>query len=388
MTLAGDIVHHTPHKFGVRVLGAGVKKTPVSHSRCRSKPIADATGRIESTHLHMIIKRETAMTRRPLSHLFGTLLAAGSLLAAAPIHAADAWPNKPLKLIVAFPPGGASDAVGRIYAEKLSEALKQPVIVENKPGAGTAIAAEAAAKAAPDGYTLSLAPTGQLTVLPHLNKNIPYDPFRDFAPVSIVASVPYVIAASATTPVSNVKELIALAKKEPGKLSYSSCGNGTLCHLSGELFQHLTSTELLHVPYKGSAPAITALLSGEVNLASDTLTILSPQIKSGKAKGLVISGKERSPLIPNVPSATEVGLPQFDVTSWFGIVVPAATPKNIVTRLNQELTRIAKLPEVKERLAGQGLDAAYSTPEAFAKSIQEDSVRWGKIVQISGAKLD
>lgn len=309
-------------------------------------------------------------------------------LALTPLAHADAWPSKPLKLIVAFPPGGASDAVGRIYAEKLSEALKQPVIVDNKPGAGTAIAAEAAAKAAPDGYTLSLAPTGQLTVLPHLNKKIPYDPFRDFAPVSIVASVPYVLAASVATPANSVKDLVAIAKKEPGKLSYSSCGNGTLCHLSGELFKSLTHTDLLHVPYKGSAPAVTALLGGEVNLAFDTLTVLAPQIKAGKVKGLAITGKARSSLIPNVPSAAEAGLAQFDVTSWFGVVVPAATPKDIVARLNQELVRIAKLPEVKERLANQGMEPAHTTPEAFAKAIRDDSARWGKVVQSSGAQLD
>lgn len=327
------------------------------------------------------------MLRTATSRLLAGLLTTLGL-ALSPLVHADAWPSKPIKLIVAFPPGGASDAVGRIYAEKLSEAFKQPVIVENKPGAGTAIAAEAAAKAAPDGYTLSLAPTGQLTVLPHLNKKIPYDPFRDFAPVSIVASVPYVLAASAATPANSVKELVAAAKKEPGKLSYSSCGNGTLCHLSGELFKSLTHTDLLHVPYKGSAPAVTALLGGEVNLAFDTLTVLAPQIKAGKVKGLAITGKARSSLIPNVPSASEAGLAQFDVTSWFGVVVPAATPKDIITRLNQELVRIAKLPEVKERLANQGMEPAYTTPEAFAKAIRDDSARWGKVVQSSGAQLD
>jgi tripartite-type tricarboxylate transporter receptor subunit TctC len=315
------------------------------------------------------------------------LLTTVALLSAAPVRA-EPWPSKPIRLIVAFPPGGAADAVGRIYAEKLSEVLKQPVLIDNKPGAGTAIAAEAAARAAPDGYTLSLAPTGQLTVLPHLTKNLPYDPFRDFAPVSIIASVPYVLAASAKTPAGTVKELVAAAKKEPGKLTYSSCGNGTLCHLSGELFKSLTGIDLLHIPYKGSAPAVVALLGNEVDLAFDTLTILAPQIKAGKVQGLVVTSKERSLLIPNVPSAAEVGLPQFEVSSWFGIVVPAATPKEIINRLNQELTRIAKLPEVKEKLLAQGVDPIYTTPDAFAKSIRDDSARWGKIVLSSGAKLD
>lgn len=314
---------------------------------------------------------------------------AASLVAALPASAQPAdWPNKPLKLIVPFPPGGAADAVGRVVAEKLSEVLKQPVVVENKAGAGTAIAADAAAKAAPDGYTLSLAPAGQLTILPHLNKSLSYDPFKSFAPVSLVAEVPYVIGASAETPATSLKDLIAAAKKEPGKLSYSSCGNGTLCHLSGELFKNLTGTDLLHVPFKGSAPAIQALLGGQVNLSFDTLTILAPQVKSGKVKGLVITSRTRSPLLPDVPTAAEAGLPEFVVSSWFGIVVPAGTPKEIVARLNTEINALAKLPDVRDRLAAQGLDAIPSTPEAFTKVIHEDYARWGKVVEASGAKLD
>ncbi|NEV78511.1 MULTISPECIES: tripartite tricarboxylate transporter substrate binding protein [unclassified Rhodopseudomonas] len=314
---------------------------------------------------------------------------AASLVAALPASAQPAdWPNKPLKLIVPFPPGGAADAVGRVVAEKLSEVLKQPVVVENKAGAGTAIAADAAAKAAPDGYTLSLAPAGQLTILPHLNKSLSYDPFKSFAPVSLVAEVPYVIGASADTPATSLKDLIAAAKKEPGKLSYSSCGNGTLCHLSGELFKNLTGTDLLHVPFKGSAPAIQALLGGQVNLSFDTLTILAPQVKSGKVKGLVITSRTRSPLLPDVPTAAEAGLPEFVVSSWFGIVVPAGTPKDIVARLNTEINALAKLPDVRDRLAAQGLDAIPSTPEAFTKVIHEDYARWGKVVEASGAKLD
>jgi tripartite-type tricarboxylate transporter receptor subunit TctC len=324
----------------------------------------------------------------PSRLLVSLMTATALLLTAGTASQADDWPNKPLKLIVPFPPGGAADAVGRIVAEKLGEALKQPVVVENKAGAGTAIAADAAAKAAPDGYTLSLAPAGQLTILPHLNKAIPYDPFKSFAPVSLVAEVPYVIGASADTPVTNLKELILAAKKEPGKFSYSSCGNGTLCHLSGELFKTLTGTDLLHVPFKGSAPAIQALLGGQVNLAFDTLTILAPQVKAGKIKGLVITSRERSALLPNVPTAAEAGLADFVVSSWFGLVVPAATPKDIVLRLNTEINRIAKQPDVRERLSAQGLDAIPSTPEAFTRTIHDDYERWGKVVAASGAKLD
>lgn len=319
--------------------------------------------------------------------ILSLLLAATAVVGIAPALA-DNYPSKPLKLIVAFPPGGASDAVGRLYAEKLSEALKQPVVVENKPGAGTAIAAEAAAKAAPDGYTLSLAPAGQLTVLPHINSKLPYDPFKDFAPVSVVASVPYVIAAANNTPFGNLKDLVAKAKKEPGKYTYSSCGNGTLCHLSGELFKSLTGTDLLHVPYKGSAPAVTALLGGEVNVSFDTLQVLASQIKAGKVKGLAITSSKRSFLLPDLPTAAEAGVPNLEVSSWFGIVVPAATPKDIVNRLNRELARIAESTEVKGRFAAQGIETLNSTPEGFAKLIRDDHARWGKVVKASGAKLD
>lgn len=301
---------------------------------------------------------------------------------------ADAWPSRTIKLIVPFPAGGAADAVARIYADKLGEALKQTVIIENKAGAGTAIAAEAVAKADPDGYTLSLASAGQLTILPHINKSIAYDPFKSFAPVSLLASVPYVVAASPNTPVSSVKELISAAKSEPGKFTYSSCGPGTGCHLSGELFKSLTGTELLHVPFKGSAPAVNALLGNHVTLAFDTLTVLAPQIREGKVKGLVVTSRERSPQLPDVPTAAEAGLQNFVVDSWFGLAVPAATPAAIVQRLNAEVIRIGKLPDVQERLGAQGLSVNTSSPEAFAQTIQSDYARWGKVVNDSGLQID
>lgn len=301
---------------------------------------------------------------------------------------ADTWPSRTIKLIVPFPPGGAADTVARIYADKLGEALKQPVVIENKAGAGTAIAAEAAAKADPDGYTLSLASAGQLTILPHINKSIAYDPFKSFTPVSMLASVPYVVAASPNTPVSSIKDLVSAAKREPGKFTYSSCGPGTLCHLSGELFKSLTGTDLLHVPFKGSAPAVNALLGNHVNLAFDTLTVLTPQIREGKVKGLVVTSSERSPQLPNVPTAAEAGLNNFVVDSWFGLVVPAATPANIVKRLNTEVIRIGKLPDVQERLGAQGLNVTTSTPDAFTQAIRADYDRWGKVVDSSGAQID
>jgi len=329
------------------------------------------------------------MTLSRLHQLGLGLFAAASLFISTNTPSlADAWPSRSIKLIVPFPAGGAADTVARVFADKLSVALKQPIVIENKPGAGTAIAADAAAKAEPDGYTLSLAPAGQLTILPHLNKSIAYDPFKSFAPISVLASVPYVVAASPNTPISDVKQLIAAARKEPGKLTYSSCGPGTLCHLSGEYFKSLTGTDFLHVPFKGSAPAMNALLGDQINLSFDTLTVLSPQIRDGKVKGLVITSRERSQLLPDVPTAAEAGLPDFVVDSWFGLVVPAATPSNIVARLNAEIIRIGNLPEVRERLAAQGASVTTTTPEAFTRIIHDDFDRWGKVVNASNIRQD
>jgi tripartite-type tricarboxylate transporter receptor subunit TctC len=315
------------------------------------------------------------------SRLFvASVLAATMLGSASGSLASAAWPSHTIKLVVPFPPGGAADVVARVYADKLGEALQQPIVIENKAGAGTAIAAEAVAKADPDGYTLSLAPAGQLTILPHLNKEIKYDPFKSFAPVSNLATVPYVLAASPDTPISNAKELIVAARKDPGKFTYSSCGPGTLCHLSGELFETQTDTKLLHVPFKGSAPAVNALLGNVVNLSFDTLTVLAPQIRDGKVKGLLVTSRDRSPQLPNVPTAAEAGVSDFVVDSWFGLVVPAGTPPEIIMRLNTELARIGALPDVQARLEAQGLRVTTSTVKGFADIIKADYDRWGKVI--------
>ncbi|MDR0736163.1 MAG: tripartite tricarboxylate transporter substrate binding protein [Zoogloeaceae bacterium] len=321
--------------------------------------------------------------------LFSAVLSAITLVAPT-AHAQNVsdWPSKPIKLIVPFPPGGACDTIARIYGEKLAEALKQPVIIENKPGAGTAIAAEFVARSNPDGYTLAVAPAGQLTLLPNLNRKVAYDPFRDFAPISLLASVPNIIAANPSLPANTLRELIALAKGKPGEITYSSCGSGTLCHLTGERFKTQTGVDLLHIPYKGSAPAIAALLGGEVDLAFDTQTVLSPQIKAGKAKALAITSAERSPLLPNVPTAVEAGLPGFVIEGWFSLIAPAATPKAIVKKLNDALNVISQTAEVRERFAAQGLSTLHSTAEELAQLIQTDHAIWAKVVQTTNAKLD
>ncbi|MBP6903354.1 MAG: tripartite tricarboxylate transporter substrate binding protein [Burkholderiaceae bacterium] len=315
-------------------------------------------------------------------------LAALAMAAALPAQATEPWPSRPLKLIVPFPPGGAADAVGRLYAERLGRLLKQPVLIDNKPGAGSAIGGDIAAKAAPDGHTLSLAPAGQLTVVPHIQKPLGYDPLKDFAPVSTLAQVSYVIAAQPSLPVSGLADLVRQAKARPGQWTYSSCGNGTLCNLTGELLKLHAGIDLLHVPYKGSAPAVTALLGGEVNLASDTLTVLAPQVKAGKLKGLAITSRERSPLLPDVPTTAEAGLPQVESTSWFGLVVPAATPQPIVARLSALLAEISREPELRQRLAQQGLETLNSSPEQFAALIRADHAKWGQIVLRAGIRGD
>ncbi len=328
------------------------------------------------------------MSRFTLRKLGAGLLLAGLALSPVLAQAEAAWPSKPLTLIIPFPPGGGADTIGRYYADQLSSALGQPVVVDNKPGAGTAIAAEAAAKAAPDGYTLSLATAGQLTILPNLADNLRFDPETSFTPISVVASIPNVIAVNSNLGVTDLQGLIAAAKAKPGAISYSSCGNGTLCHLSGELFKSLAGIDLLHVPYKGSAPAITALLGGEVDVAVDTLTILAPQIQAGKVRGLALTSAQRSPLLPDVPTAAEAGLPGLETSGWFGIVLPAKTPPAIVERLNQEIGTIAKSAQTAERFGQNGITVEYTTPEEFARIIREDRVRWGKVAKESGAQIE
>ncbi len=318
-------------------------------------------------------------------------LAAALLLLAAPLaqaQSAASWPAKPIKLLVPYPPGGACDTVARIFAEKLSERLKQPVLVENKPGAGTAIAAEFLAKSEADGYTLGVTPTGQLTILPHVAKTVRFDPFKDFTPVSQLAYTSVVIAAAPAFPARNLKELVAAAKARPGQVSFSSSGSSTIIHPAGEYFANTAGIDLLHVPFKGSAPAITALLGSEVNTAFDTLTILAPQIKAGKVKGIAIAARERSPLLPDVPTVAEAGYPGFEVPSWFGLIGPANLPKEVVARLNKEVAAISAQADVKQRLADQGLESWASTPEEFARRIKSDHAQYGAVVKRANITFD
>jgi tripartite-type tricarboxylate transporter receptor subunit TctC len=301
---------------------------------------------------------------------------------------AQAWPSRPLKLIVPYPPGGSADILARAIGQKLADGLGQSVIVDNRPGAGTAIGAEATAKATPDGYTIMLGTVSSHAINPALTPGLKYDPVKDFAPVSMVALIPFVLLVHPSLPARNVRELIALAKAKPGSLNFSSAGSGTSNHLAGELFKSMTGTFMVHIPYKGSAPALTDLLAGQVNLMFDLVLTAQPHVKSGAARALAVTGLERSASLPNVPTVAESGVPGFEVSAWFGFFAPAGTPAAIVTALNAETVKAMRAPDLRERLAGQGADAVSSTPEQFAAYVKDELAKWTRVVKASGMKAD
>ena len=316
-------------------------------------------------------------------------LALLALVLAAPLaSAADTqYPAKPIRLIVPFAPGGSSDALGRLVGQKLGQRLGQPVIIENKPGAGTTIGAAEAAKAPADGYTLLLAPA-PFVISSLLYPGLPYDPVRDFRGVALLASSPLVITANTSLPASTPQELIALAKAKPGELTYGSPGNGSVPHLATELFKLRTGTNLTHVPYKGAGPAVTDLLAGNISLMFASPIEVSQHVKAGKLKYIVASTKERSSSLSNVPTVADLGYPDFNVVAWFGIVAPSATPKEIVARLSQEIGAVLALPEVKETFAAQGADMSYLPADAFERFLAREREQWAQAIKVSGAKID
>lgn len=299
-----------------------------------------------------------------------------------------AWPSRPVRLVVTFPPGGSSDAAARIVAPRLAERLGQPVVVENRPGAGGGVGLEAVAKSAPDGYTIVLASAGGLTANPSLYKKLAYDPIKDFAPVTLFGTSPFVLLAGSGVPAGNVGDVLKLARQQPGRLSYASGGNGTAMHLSGELMKFMGKAYILHIPYRGSGPALLAVLGGETQLAIADITTAAAQIKSGKVKALGVLSRERSALAPDIPTLNESGLPGFDSAGWFGILAPAATPPAVVQRLNAEITAVLRSAEVRERFAAAGLEPLPSTPEAMATLMKTETVKWAKVIKESGASID
>ena len=317
------------------------------------------------------------------------LLTAGAMVlaaaAATPVFAAGSFPNRPINLVVGFPPGGINDIVARVVGQKLGEALGQPVIIENKSGAGGTIGAEFVAKARPDGYTLLLGSVSNIAMAPSQYKSLPYDPEKDFAPVALLAAAPNILVVNPAFPVHSVKDLIALARRKPGSISYASAGNGTSNHLTVELLKVLAHIDLVHIPYKGDAPAVTDVIAGQVPMMFPTLPVALPHIRSGKLRAIAVSSARRTSLAPDIPTVAESGgLPDFQVSVWVGILAPAHTPKDVVDRLSAELTKIVQLPEVKNKLASLGAEPAPQDSARFASYIATETAKWSKVAKAAG----
>jgi tripartite-type tricarboxylate transporter receptor subunit TctC len=299
-----------------------------------------------------------------------------------------AYPNRPVKLVIPFPPGGPLDIIGRLIAQKASEDWGQSVVVDNRPGAGGNIGADLVAKSPADGYTILMGALSTHAVNPSLYAKMPYDATKDFAPISLVAITPNVLVVNASLPVNSAKEFIAYAKANSGKLSFGSGSNGSAGHLAGELFKVDTKTDIVHVPYKGGAPATQALLAGDTQFMFDNLANAMPHVKAGKLKALAVTTAERSKLAPDLPTMAEAGLPGFDISTWFGLFAPAGTPKDVIAKWNAEVVKILNSPDMRERLTAQGAESAPTTPEQFAALIQSEIPKYARIVKISGAKVD
>jgi len=306
----------------------------------------------------------------------------------APADAQGAYPTKPVRLVVPFPPGGTTDILARAVAQKLSETWGQQVIVDNRPGAGGNIGSELVAKSAPDGYTLLMGTVGTHAINPSLYAKMPYDHVKDFTPVILVAGVPNVLVVNPSLPVNSVSELIAYGKANPNKLNFASSGNGTSIHLSGELFRAMTGVQMTHVPYKGSSPALTDLIAGQVQLMFDNLPSSLQFIKAGKLRALAVTSLERSSALPDVPTLAESGLPGFEASSWFGVLAPAGTPNDIIVKLNTAIAGWLATADAKEKLAAQGAIAAGGAPDAFVRHIAAETSKWAKVVKASGAHVD
>ncbi len=315
-------------------------------------------------------------------------LAAIALASLATVAQAQAWPSKPIKWVVPFAPGGTTDILARTVSEKLALALGQPVIIENKPGAGGGVGAEFTAKSPPDGYTIMGGTISTHAINASLYKSLPYDPVKDFLPITLIARVPNMLVINPSVPAKDVKELIALLKANPGKYSFASSGNGTSQHLSGELFKSMSGTDMQHIPYKGSPPALQDVMGGQVAMTFDNITTASPLAKAGKLRALAVTTAKRSSVAPDVPTLAESGLVGFEVGSWQGVFAPAGTPPEIVKRLNSEIVKILNMPEVREKLSGLGAEIVADSPEEFAALVKAEVVKWADVVKKSGAKVD
>ena len=324
---------------------------------------------------------------RPAVALLVVAVCTGALHSVVAVGA-DTYPVKPVRLIVPFPPGGPADALARVVGDKLSASLGQAVVVDNRPGAGGNIGMELAAKSAPDGYTLVLAPAGNLTVNPSLYRNVPYDVARDFAPVTVIAAVPNILVVNPAVPAQSLAELIAYAKANPGRLNFSSPGAGSGAHLAGELLKSSAGIDAVHVPYNGIAPATTAVVAGDVQMMFAGAPAALPQVSAGKVRALAVASPKRIAAAPALPTLDESGLPGFDVTSWYGIVVPAGTPPAIVERLQREIATALDRPDVRAKLAGLGAEPIGNSPGEFGAMIKSETIKWSKIVKDANIKAE
>ena len=317
------------------------------------------------------------------------LAALGLAVALSPLLAmAQAYPSKPIRFIVPYPPGGPLDTVARLLGQKVAESVKQPVIVENKPGAGGNIGADAVAKSTPDGYTLLMGAVATHAINPTLYASMPYDALRDFQPVTQLASTPNVLIVNPSIPAANVREFIAHAKANPGKLNFGSGSTGSAGHLAGELFKAMAGVEMTHVPYKGAAPAMQDLIAGRVQLMFDNFASASAQVKAGKVRAIAVTTAKRSALAPELPTIAETGLAGFDINTWFGLFVPAGTPREIVERLHGEFTRALALADIREKLVALGAEPVGSRPEEFATYIRAEADKYARVIKASGARAD
>ncbi len=315
------------------------------------------------------------------------MLATGALIAlTAPAVAQQNYPNKPVRLLVPYAPGGSSSISARLIAQKLSEGWEQQVIVDNRPGGNTVIATDALAKSAPDGYTILLLDNSH-TILPHLMR-LPYDPIKDFAPVATVHSQAFAVVLNTAVPANTLQEFVALAKSKPGSINYASPGAGGIQHLAGELFSGMAGIKMQHVPYKGSGQIIPDLISGQVQLSFQSPAVALPYIKSGRLKVIAVSGAERVPLLPQVPTLAESGLAGYDVQAWFGIVAPAGTPRDIIDKISADVAKNLVLPELKEKYMGYGMTPFVSSPEQFAALIKADTAKFAKVIKAANIKFE
>lgn len=327
------------------------------------------------------------MKRKNLMRCATTCLLTAMLIMASAVPA-QTYPIRPIRWVVTYPPGGPTDVVARAIGAKLTEAWGQQIVIDNRAGAGGVIGTDIAAKAVPDGYTLLFGTSAGLTINPALNSKLPYDAVKDFAPVSLLVLNPQILVVHPAVPVNSVKELVALAKARPGQLNYASVGLGSPNHMGMELLKALTGIDIVHVPYKGTGPAITDLLGGQVQVMFNSMPSVIPLVASGKLKGLAVGSVQRSPAVPDIPTVAEAGVPGFENVTWYGMFAPAKTPHDIIVKLNKQVVQILASPEMAQRLASQGAEPRSSTPEELTKFMRVESERWKKVIKTAGIKVE